>query len=85
MKYSILLEIDLIPEIVEAFVNVMKACISIGNLKEEAFLEGIYSARCNVILLNALVKNYDRQTQEPLDIFSGYRSIMRDNKSSLFV
>jgi hypothetical protein len=85
MMYSIQLEIALIPELVESFANVMKAYISAGNLKAEDFLEGTYRVRCHVILLNALVKNYDRQTQKPLDIFSGYRSIMQDKKSSLLV
>jgi hypothetical protein len=85
MDTAIELEIKLIPVIVEAFVNLMRAYIYIGLLKETEFQESTYRARCYVCLLNALVKNADRQNRKPLEVFLTDRQIVQAERQSILL
>jgi hypothetical protein len=85
MATSIELEIKLIPEIVEAFVNLMRANIYLGLLEETEFQEGTYRARCCVCLLNALVKNKDRHESEPLEVFPTGLQIVQATQNSILL
>jgi hypothetical protein len=84
-KGSIQLEMDLMPEIVEAFVNIMKANIYLGLLQEDDFQESSYDTRIYVCLLNAHVRKFDQSKSEQLEVFPRDRQIVQAKRSRLFL